>query len=123
MEKIRTGLLVLLVLTGMSCGLWQPYGAMQAPMPTRLPTPPIQSPTRLPTHTPSPTPLTCTVFTGAPGGSLNLRSGPGTSYSVLVVLTEGQAVTVLPGVSENWIQIQTGTYTGWINSTYCKKGQ
>lgn len=109
---------LILPLFALACSLTQAPARMVAAMQTA----PIPAPiTQTAAVMPSPAPQTCTVSTGTPGGALYLRAGPGTSYSVLDVLTEGQTLTILPGMSKKWIQIQSGDLTGWINSNYCER--
>lgn len=75
------------------------------------------SPTSAPTPAPSAAPLTCTVTADA----LHVRAAPHVSARALAYLHAGDVLTVLTGSPvDNWIQIQTGDLTGWINSTYCK---
>ncbi len=52
-------------------------------------------------------------------GALNVRSGPGVSFSVLEVVYQGTRVNLLGRTADSsWVQIQTpkGT-TGWVNAT------
>ena len=67
--------------------------------------------------TPDPTPSggtiapnTLCVVTNAEGG-LRIRSGPGTSYDVLVSTQNGSYVTVLEDAGDGWYKIQY-TVTG-----------
>ena len=106
MQKIPLALLALALL---SCGLWQPYAAMQAPQPT-------QAATRTPGGatswaTPTPIPQLCTVT----ADFLNVRSGPGKRYPAISWLRSGEVVTILD-LSGAWLQ----TPAGWIHSNYCK---
>lgn len=63
------------------------------------------------------TPLTKTVKVVSDDGSLNVRSGPGTSYSILGTLKTGDTASVV-GVSGNWYKIKYGNDYGYINSQY-----
>jgi uncharacterized protein YgiM (DUF1202 family) len=68
----------------------------------------------MPTVTPA---QRCTIKTGYPAGSLNLRDGPGMSYPVIAWLSEGDSLTIVtPG---DWSYIQTTGAAGWINSKFC----
>jgi len=49
--------------------------------------------------------------------ALNVRTGPGTNYAVLMVLPEGSRVTVV-GVSGSWAQLKAG---GWASTSYIKR--
>lgn len=51
------------------------------------------------------------------GSGVNLRSGPGTSYSAVTTLSKGATVTIV-GQSGDWYQVSTGTYTGYVRSDY-----
>lgn len=97
-----------------------PYESLPAPTPTAQPTGTAtkSSLTLSNLITPTPTPQTCTVSTGIDSGKLNVRSDAGTSYAVIRVLREGQAVTLTDESPRgNWIQITTGH--GWINQKFC----
>ncbi len=64
--------------------------------------------------TASGTPATVNITSG----SLNVRSGAGTSYSKLASLYKGEVVIVL-GASGNWSRIlYNGTKTGYVSSQY-----
>lgn len=63
------------------------------------------------------TPLTKTVQVISDDGSLNVRSGPGTSYSVIGSLSTGKNADVA-GVSGNWYKIKYGSGYGYISSAY-----
>lgn len=55
-------------------------------------------------------------------GPLNLRSGPGTTYSVLKVLANGTIVEVLSGPTSadgyKWFQVDAGGTTGYVAGIY-----
>ena len=66
------------------------------------------------------TPLSCTVQTNVERGKLNIRSGPGTQYNVVAVLSEGEVLSVL-ALSGSWSKVETyNDVTGWVNVAYCK---
>ncbi|MCD8117388.1 MAG: SpoIID/LytB domain-containing protein [Oscillospiraceae bacterium] len=48
---------------------------------------------------------------------VNLRSGPGTSYSVVTTLSKGASVTIT-GQSGDWYKVSAGSYTGYIKGDY-----
>ena len=77
--------------------VWTP-----APAPP-TPTPPIQQPN------------TAIVATGA----LNVRSGPGVSYSVVTVVQGGQTLQLLGrNANASWVQVRTPSgHVGWVNAT------
>ena len=58
-----------------------------------------------------------TVQIKSADGSLNVRSGPGTSYSVIGSLSNGKTADVV-GVSGNWYKIKYGSRYGYISSAY-----
>lgn len=52
---------------------------------------------------------------------VNVRSGPGTDYSILNTLTKGTAVTILE-TRGDWQQIQYGNLKGWVTSRFISAG-
>lgn len=50
--------------------------------------------------------------------SLNVRSGAGTSYSVVTVVNQGQATTVIETSSNGWSKVKVNNKTGWVSSKY-----
>ena len=53
--------------------------------------------------------------------SLALRSGPGTNYKILGMLTKGQALDIL-NTSGNWARVKTATgNTAWVYNSYITK--
>ena len=56
--------------------------------------------------------------------SLNVRSGPGTSYSRVTSVSKGASVTVINEVNgsdgEQWYQIRTGSGTGYVLGSYLR---
>lgn len=63
------------------------------------------------------TALSKTVQIKSADGSLNVRSGPGTSYSVIGSLSTGKTADVI-GISDNWYKIKYGSGYGYISSAY-----
>lgn len=53
----------------------------------------------------------------SPDGVLNLRRGPGTSYSVVARLSNGQVLAV-SNTSGDWFKVIASGRTGWVNSLY-----
>lgn len=51
---------------------------------------------------------------------LRLRSGPGTSYSVLGCLKNGTYLTVLEQPKNNWMKVQWGSTVGYVCTDYVK---
>ena len=51
------------------------------------------------------------------GSDVRMRTGPGTSYSIITTLDKGTTVTIL-GTSGSWYQISYGGYTGYMINTY-----
>ncbi len=75
----------------------------------------IATPTPTPTPTPSPTPKPKITERAASGtyyakGDLNVRSGPGTSYSLVKSLSAGEPVEVVAKTSNGWYKTIKGTY-------------
>lgn len=54
------------------------------------------------------------------GTALNLRSGPGTGYSVLASMPDGTVVDVLAGPTSSFYQVRFGTTVGWAHMNYMK---
>lgn len=55
---------------------------------------------------------------GKPTVNLNVRSGPGTNYSIKTTLRNRELVTIT-AISNSWYQIKTNNnITGWVSSTY-----
>jgi len=53
-------------------------------------------------------------------GNVNLRSGPGTSYTILVTVPRGASVTATGTTSGAWIQATYAGRTGYLSATYVK---
>ncbi|MFJ7737836.1 SH3 domain-containing protein [Lysinibacillus sp. NPDC097287] len=49
------------------------------------------------------------------GTILHLREGPGLSYPIITTLEEGDSLTSI-GRQDDWIQVKTGNYEGWVAS-------
>jgi uncharacterized protein YgiM (DUF1202 family) len=73
-------------------------------------------------------PISSLPFVDAPGvtptavvntGALNVRSGPGLSYSVVAWVQQGQTLTLLGrNANSSWIQVRTpSSQTGWVNAS------
>ena len=61
-------------------------------------------------------PSTSTTKATVTATSLNVRSGAGTSYSVITKLSKGTVVDVLESASNGWKKIKTsGGTTGWAS--------
>ncbi|HSP21764.1 MAG TPA: SH3 domain-containing protein [Planococcus sp. (in: firmicutes)] len=54
------------------------------------------------------------------GSTVNIRSGPGLSYSVSGALEKGEKVTIV-AESGDWLEISSGSGTGWIASWLARK--
>lgn len=68
------------------------------------------------TTTPPPTSADIRITTA----ELNLRSGPGTSYSIIAVMPSGAKVTVL-SVSGSWAKVTYAGKTGYAHTAYLVK--
>ncbi|MGC4193244.1 MAG: SH3 domain-containing protein [Thermomicrobiales bacterium] len=92
------------------------------PAPTRTPTVAGPTPTRTPTSvvTPTSTPTSSGTgrITGTGGIGVNCRSGAGTGYSVITVLTEGATVPLRGNASGGWQPVTCGGTAGWVSSDY-----
>ena len=68
-------------------------------------------------------PSTSTTKATVTATSLNVRSGAGTSYSVITKLSKGTVVDVLESASNGWKKIKTsGGTTGWASGGYLTTG-
>lgn len=63
-------------------------------------------------------PNTDAVITGVGGGGLNIRSGPGTDYSVQASTSDGATVTVLEKAENGWYHIRYATGGGNFEEGY-----
>ena len=63
-------------------------------------------------------PNTDAVITGVGGGGLNIRSGPGTDYSVQASTSDGATVTVLEEAGNGWYHIRYATGGGNFEEGY-----
>jgi peptidoglycan/xylan/chitin deacetylase (PgdA/CDA1 family) len=50
--------------------------------------------------------------------NLNLRTGPGTQHSIILVMPLGSIVTLLAGPSSNFYQVDYSGTVGWASATY-----
>jgi hypothetical protein len=54
--------------------------------------------------------------------ALNLRTGPGTTYAVILTMPYGSRVTVVQSAPQNgFYNVKYGTTTGWASGTYLNK--
>lgn len=53
----------------------------------------------------------------AGGSTLNMRSGPGTSYDRVATLSDGTVVDIV-GIDNGWYKISTNGVTGYVSSDY-----
>ena len=68
-------------------------------------------------------PSTSTTKATVTATSLNVRSGAGTSYSVITKLSNGTVVDVLESASNGWKKIKTSNGTiGWVSGSYLANG-
>jgi uncharacterized protein YraI len=59
---------------------------------------------------------TCRALTNL---GLNMRSGPGTSYTVITTLAGGTVVPIVGRTGDNsWWQVRYGNIVGWVSSAY-----
>lgn len=53
---------------------------------------------------------------------LNFRTGPGTGYSVISVLSRGTTVTKTGSTTAYWTQVTVNGRTGWVSTSYITSG-
>jgi uncharacterized protein YraI len=68
--------------------------------------------------TPTPTTRTATVIDGA----LNLRSGPGTTYSVVTVMPNGATVTITGALQNGFYPVRYGSLNGYAFADFLQIG-
>jgi uncharacterized protein YraI len=81
--------------------------APQEPVPAPAPAEP----------TPAPAPEVQAKVYMKTTANLNMRSGPGTGYSIVKTIPKGTAVEVT-GSSGTWKKVIYGSYTGWCSGSY-----
>lgn len=54
--------------------------------------------------------------------ALNMRSGPGTSHSLMKVLLKGESVVVLEKQQE-WVKVNSSNLTGWVLAAYVSSSE
>jgi uncharacterized protein YgiM (DUF1202 family) len=74
------------------------------------------------TQTTSTVPQSKTVYVNTPGSTLNVRSGPGTTYPTLGNLKHGEKITVTEENS-SWYKLTYDGKTGYVNKSYVKDEQ
>lgn len=83
---------------------------------------PISTPAATPIPilpTPLPTPTSCTPMVIVQTKALNVRSGPGTTYSTLGRLQADETAQVVGrNAAGTWWQIRFGTAYGWVSGSY-----
>jgi hypothetical protein len=98
--------------------------------PTVTPEPtdePTQPPTATPTMRPSPTktPRPSPTPTSPPDAivareNLNMRSGPGTEFEVLMTLEQGDELEIIGTTSDQtWLNVRHDTRSGWVVASCC----
>ena len=60
-----------------------------------------------------------TVTMVVTGGTINVRTGPGTNYDKITQVVSGKQVTVI-GESNGWYQVTFGSTTGWLLGEYLR---
>lgn len=53
--------------------------------------------------------------------NLNLREGPGTSYSIIAVLPKGTSVTIEDDCNCKWVPVSYGNHIGYLRTSYLSK--
>jgi uncharacterized protein YraI len=63
------------------------------------------------------------IVASATGGAVNVRSGPGTNYSIITQLSGNGTAAVVGRLPDNsWLQINLNGITGWIASSVTRLG-
>jgi len=83
------------------------------------PTPSTPTPSTPTPSTPTPsTPMVVGVNLRVTAGSLNLRSGPGTGYRIVDVMSCGESARVIASPVSGWWNINYQGTSGWASSSY-----
>lgn len=101
-----------------ACSL--PASKTATPTPTELPIPTqVQFPTSTSTYTETPTATLAGLKYCVVPNLLNLRSGPGIQYSIVVIEAQGFCFQAIArNEDSSWVYINTGKYTGWAYVKY-----
>jgi len=134
-KRIKSNKLVLVVLAPPTTNTPTPTNIptptptdTSTPAPTDTPTPTsTDAPTNTPTHIPTSTPTSTDTPTSTPSPTptpdavtiarVNLRSGPGTVYDIIITLDANQALTVTGRIDDDatWLQVTTAQMqVGWV---------
>lgn len=70
--------------------------------------------------TPTPTPIAQTAY--VIDGALNLRSGPGTTYSVVTVMPDGATVTITGALNNGFYPVRYGSQSGYAFAEFLQIG-
>jgi D-alanyl-D-alanine carboxypeptidase len=88
---------------------------------TPTPTVPV---TRTPVSSPPPSPTTVpagqAIVQGTDDAGVNCRTGAGTGFSVIAVVSEGTRVTVRGSAQAGWVPVRCGGRDGWISGQYLR---
>jgi uncharacterized protein YgiM (DUF1202 family) len=98
-----------------------PASGTAIPSPTELPspTPQAQIPTSANTPIPSPMPTLAGLKYCVVPNLLNLRSGPGTQFSIVVIEGQGTCGQVTArNEDSSWVYFSVGKYNGWAFAKY-----
>ncbi|MDM5336525.1 SH3 domain-containing protein [Fictibacillus enclensis] len=94
----------------------KPAAPAPKPVPTPAPAPkPEPAPVPVPKPTPTPEPVSVVKFVTV--DTLNMRSGPATTYSVVLQLAHDTAVKVL-SEENGWAKIDANGKMGYVSSSY-----
>lgn len=116
---IEIAILVVVVLAGCSAAIPLPTPTAEPATATVLDKTTSAKETSQPTTSPTLAATSCTVKTGVPAGFLNLRTGPGTEYAVIRVLSEGERLQIVTWGDWNEVTATDGV-SGYVNSNYCR---
>jgi uncharacterized protein YgiM (DUF1202 family) len=98
----------------------KPATATATPSTTEIPTPTLAQPaTSANTPIPSPTPTLAGLKYCVVPNLLNLRSGPGTQFSIVVIEGQGTCGQVTArNEDSSWVYFSVGKYNGWAFAKY-----
>lgn len=68
------------------------------------------------TYDPNTLAISCAARSSV-ANNVNIRSGPGTNYSVIGMLANGAAILVTGQSAAGWFQVEDGEGTGWVSAS------
>ena len=99
-----------------------PAVAAAAPAPAAAPVVAAAAPASAAAATPAAAPAAASSATVTPSDGLNLRSGPGSSSTVVSVLPGGATVKITGTANGTWVPVSYNGSSGWVDSSFLATG-